>query len=145
VREETGEDARQELIERRAAAPICDTENGFESAEAERDLSANLEPADLARYVSTVSGRYGGRGGGRGQAVRNSNGLPRSRLPRVCRVEPKPVFEITGSAIRESGKSHPRHVGSASAGLLDEGRRNKSRSRRGTPRFPRAERTRSPA
>src|SRR6266436_3946295 len=31
-----------------------------------------------------------------GQAVRNSNGLPRSRCAR-CRVEPKPDFEITGS------------------------------------------------
>ena len=97
---ETGEDARQELIERRAAAQSA-IRKRFESAKAERDLSANLEPADLARYISTVL---------EGMAVEAAGGASRAQLERVlrsrcarCRVEPKPVFEITGSPSERAG------------------------------------------
>jgi hypothetical protein len=47
-------------------------------------------------------------------------------------VVSRSLFRDHQVAIRESGRPHPRHVGSASAGLLDEGRAT-SRSRRGTP------------
>ena len=73
---ETGEDARQELIERRAAAQSA-IRRRFESAKAERDLSANLEPADLARYVSTVL---------EGMAVEAAGGTSRAQLERVAEI-----------------------------------------------------------
>jgi hypothetical protein len=72
----TGEDARQELIERRAAAQSA-IRKRFERAKAERDLSANLEPADLARYVSTVL---------EGMAVEVAGGASRAQLERVAEI-----------------------------------------------------------
>src|ERR1700730_7805014 len=73
---ETGEEARRELGERRAAAQSA-IRKRFESAKAEADLSANLEPADLARYISTVL---------EGMAVGGGGGGSRAQLERVAEI-----------------------------------------------------------
>ena len=88
---ETGEDARQELIERRAAAQSA-IRKRFESARAERDLSANLEPADLARYVSTVL---------EGMAVEAAGGASRAQLERVAEIT------LRASQIVQGRNEHP--------------------------------------
>jgi AcrR family transcriptional regulator len=70
---ETADAIRQELNKRRAAGQKAVRER-FERAKAEGDLPAGIEPADLARFVSTVV---------EGMAVQAAAGASRKDLKRV--------------------------------------------------------------
>ncbi len=73
---ETAESVRRELAARRAAREVA-LRQRFESARADGDLSAEAEPADLARYVVTVM---------RGMAVQAAGGATREDLRRVAEL-----------------------------------------------------------
>jgi AcrR family transcriptional regulator len=73
---DTGECARRELVKRRAAAE-SGLRKRFERAVTEGDLPADCDPADLARYVVTVS---------HGIAVQAASGATRDELRRVAKM-----------------------------------------------------------
>jgi AcrR family transcriptional regulator len=73
---EAADSVRCELAARRLASEIAIRER-FERARAEGDLPPDANPADLARYISTVL---------RGLAVQATGGATRSELLRVARV-----------------------------------------------------------
>lgn len=78
----TGEDAaavRQSLVEFRAAGE-CALRERFERAKAEGEFPADTNPADLARYVSTVV---------RGMAVESASGASREDLDAVIALAMK--------------------------------------------------------
>jgi AcrR family transcriptional regulator len=71
-----GEDSdcvRQELVSRRMAVE-ADLRRRFQRAKEERDLAADINPADLSRYVMTIS---------QGMAVQAAGGASRDDLQRV--------------------------------------------------------------
>jgi AcrR family transcriptional regulator len=70
---EGGDCIRQELISRRLAGEAA-VRRRFQRAKAEDDLPADSNPADLARYVMTVS---------QGMAVQAAGGTSRKELHRV--------------------------------------------------------------
>ena len=65
---------RDELVSRRAAAEAA-IRRRFTRAKAEGDLPADVDPADLARYVVTIS---------QGMAVQAAGGASREELQRVA-------------------------------------------------------------
>jgi AcrR family transcriptional regulator len=67
---------RQELVSRRVAGE-ADIRRRFKRAKAEGDLPADSNPADLARYVVTIS---------QGMAVQAAGGASREELQRVVRT-----------------------------------------------------------
>lgn len=71
---DTADTIRRELARRRAASETALCER-FERAIAEGDLPRNCEPADLARYVATVS---------QGMAVQAAGGATREELQKVA-------------------------------------------------------------
>ena len=71
---DTAEFARKELIKQRAAGETALRER-FKRAVKEGDLSKSADPADLARYVSTVS---------QGLAVQAASGTDRDALMKVA-------------------------------------------------------------
>ena len=70
---EGGDCIRQELISRRLAGEAA-VRRRFQRAKAENDLPADSNPADLARYVMTVS---------QGMSVQAAGGTSRKKLHRV--------------------------------------------------------------
>jgi AcrR family transcriptional regulator len=70
---QTGEVIRQELIARRAAAQAALGER-LEQARSSGDLPAEVDPSDLARYISTVIN---------GMAVQAASGASRAELQSV--------------------------------------------------------------
>jgi AcrR family transcriptional regulator len=70
---ETAESVRRELAARRVAGEVA-LRQRFERARADGDLPAEADPADLARYVVTVT---------RGMAVQAAGGASREDLRRV--------------------------------------------------------------
>jgi AcrR family transcriptional regulator len=71
-----GEDAdcvRRELVSRRMAVE-ADLRRRFQRAKKEGDLSSDIDPADLSRYVMTIS---------QGMAVQAAGGASRADLQRV--------------------------------------------------------------
>ena len=71
-----GEDAdciRQELVSRRVAVEAA-LRSRFQRAKEEGDLAADINPADLSRYVMTIS---------QGMAVQAAGGASRADLRRV--------------------------------------------------------------
>src|ERR1700680_1548750 len=70
---EAGDCVRQELISRRLAGEAA-VRRRFQRAKAEKDLPPDSSPADLARYVMTVS---------QGMAVQDAGGTSRKELHRV--------------------------------------------------------------
>ena len=73
---EAAEPIRQELNARRAAGEALLRER-FERAKAEHDLPAEADPADLARYLATIS---------QGMAVQAAGGAGRDELQRVAEM-----------------------------------------------------------
>jgi len=73
---ETAEPIRQELAARRAAGQAKIRER-FERAKKEGDLPADINPADLARFISTVL---------HGMAVQASGGATHAELRRVVQL-----------------------------------------------------------
>jgi AcrR family transcriptional regulator len=73
---EEAEPIRQELNARRAAGEALLRER-FERAKAEHDLPAEADPADLARYLATIS---------QGMAVQAAGGAGRDELQRVAEM-----------------------------------------------------------
>ena len=73
---EAADSIRQELTACRAAGEAA-MRRRFERAESEGDLPANVNPADLARYIATVL--YG-------MAVQAAGGASRSKLQRVVEM-----------------------------------------------------------
>jgi hypothetical protein len=73
---EAAEPVRRELARRRAIGEALVRER-FERARAEGDLPADVDAADLARYVVTVM---------RGMAVQAASGTSREELRRVAEV-----------------------------------------------------------
>ncbi len=67
---------RQELSSRRAAGEIA-LRRRLQRAKKEGDLSANADPADLARYLTTVA---------HGMAIKGAGGATRSQLLRVMKI-----------------------------------------------------------
>ncbi len=67
---------RQELTARRAAGEAA-LSRRFQRAKSEGDLPANVNPADLARYVATIL--YG-------MAVQAAGGVSRDKLQRVAEI-----------------------------------------------------------
>jgi AcrR family transcriptional regulator len=70
------EPVRRELIARRAAGEAA-VRRRFERANREGDLPANVNPADLARYVMTVL---------HGMAVEAASGATRTELQRIAEM-----------------------------------------------------------
>ena len=70
---EAAESIRQELMSRRAAAEAALRER-FERAKSEGDLPPGVDPADLARYVTTVT---------QGMAVQAAGGASCDQLQRI--------------------------------------------------------------
>jgi AcrR family transcriptional regulator len=73
---EAAESVRRELISCRAAGEVA-LRRRFERAQADGDLPADADPADLARYVVTVM---------RGMAVQAASGASREELRRVAEM-----------------------------------------------------------
>jgi AcrR family transcriptional regulator len=73
---ETAESIRRELAARRVAGEIA-LRQRFERARADGDLPAEADPADLARYVVTLT---------RGMAVQAAGGANREDLERVAKL-----------------------------------------------------------
>jgi hypothetical protein len=73
---EAADSIRQELTACRAAGEAA-IRRRFERAKSEGDLPANVNPADLARYIATVL--YG-------MAVQAAGGASRSKLQRVVEM-----------------------------------------------------------
>ena len=73
---EAADSIRRELAARRLATELAIRER-FERARSEGDLSADANPADLARFVSTLL---------RGIAVQAAGGTSRTELRRVARL-----------------------------------------------------------
>jgi AcrR family transcriptional regulator len=73
---EAAESVRRELAARRAAGELA-VRRRFERAQADGDLPADCDPADLARYVVTVL---------RGMAVQAAGGAGREELRRVAEM-----------------------------------------------------------
>jgi AcrR family transcriptional regulator len=73
---EAGEPVRRELVSRRAAGEVA-VRHRFERAQADGDLPADSDPADLARYVITVI---------QGMAVQAAGGASREELRRVAEM-----------------------------------------------------------
>jgi AcrR family transcriptional regulator len=73
---EAAESVRRELVSRRVAAEVA-LRRRFERALAEGDLPADVDPADLARYVVIVM---------RGMAVQAADGASRAELQRVAEI-----------------------------------------------------------
>lgn len=73
---EAGDSVRRELISRRAAAEAAIRQR-FERAVSEGDLPADTDPADLARYVATIT---------QGMAVQAASGASREELQRVAEM-----------------------------------------------------------
>jgi hypothetical protein len=73
---EPADSIRQELTAYRAAGEAA-LRRRFERAKSEGDLPANVNPADLARYIATVL--YG-------MAVQAAGGASRSKLQRVVEI-----------------------------------------------------------
>ena len=71
---EAAESVRRELVSRRAAGEEA-VRKRFERAQADGDLPADCDPADVARYVVTVL---------RGMAVQAAGGAGREELRRVA-------------------------------------------------------------
>jgi AcrR family transcriptional regulator len=71
---EAAESVRRELASRRASGEVAIRQR-FERAQADGDLPADADPADLARYVVTVI---------RGMAVQAAGGASREDLGRVA-------------------------------------------------------------
>jgi AcrR family transcriptional regulator len=77
---EAAESVRRELVARRVAGEAA-VRQRFERARAEGDLPADADPADLARYVVTVS---------QGLAVQAAGGASREELRRVVELALRP-------------------------------------------------------
>jgi AcrR family transcriptional regulator len=73
---ETADRVRQELISRRAAVEAAIRQR-LEQAQSTGDLAADADPADLARYVATVS---------HGMAVQAASGASRDDLQRIIQI-----------------------------------------------------------
>lgn len=73
---EAADSVRRELISRRAAAEAAIRQR-FERAISEGDLPADSDPADLARYVATIT---------QGMAVQAASGASRKELQRVAEM-----------------------------------------------------------
>ena len=73
---ESAEPVRRELLSRRLAREAA-IRDRFERARADGDLPADTDPADLARYVTTVV---------QGMAVQAAGGAGRDALRRVVRI-----------------------------------------------------------
>jgi hypothetical protein len=73
---EAADSIRQELTACRAAGEVA-MRRRFDRAKSEGDLPANVNPADLARYIATVL--YG-------MAVQAAGGASRSKLQRVVEM-----------------------------------------------------------
>ncbi len=73
---DTAEPIRQELISRRAVGQD-QLRQRFERALAEGDLPAGTDPADLARYVTTIS---------HGMSIHAAGGAGRDELRRVVEM-----------------------------------------------------------
>jgi hypothetical protein len=73
---ETAQCVRRELLARREANEVA-IRKRFERAMAEGDLPADADPADLARFITTVM---------RGIAVQAAGGASRQELRRVADV-----------------------------------------------------------
>jgi AcrR family transcriptional regulator len=71
-----GSCVRRETTKRRAVGQTL-LRKRFEQAIAERDLSDKLDPADLARYITTIS---------HGMAVQAASGASRAELSRVAEM-----------------------------------------------------------
>jgi AcrR family transcriptional regulator len=71
-----GSAVQREMVKRRAAT-VAALERRFEQAVAHGDLPAAANPADLARYVATVS---------HGLAVQAAGGASRAQLQRVAKI-----------------------------------------------------------
>ena len=67
---------QREMAKRRAAT-VAALGRRFEQAVADGDLPASANPADLARYVATVS---------HGLAVQAAGGASRAQLQRVAKI-----------------------------------------------------------
>jgi len=70
------ESVRKDLVARRVAGETL-LRQRFERAIAERDLSSDANPADLARYVTTVMA---------GMSVQSASGVNRAELERVAHM-----------------------------------------------------------
>ena len=73
---DTGDSIRQELVACRAAGEAA-LRRRFQRAKSERDLPANVNTADLARYVATILF---------GMAVQGTGGASRDKLQRVVEM-----------------------------------------------------------
>jgi len=73
---DTADSVRRETATRRAAG-VAALRRRFQRAIAERDLPADANPADLARYVATVT---------HGMAVQAATGASRAQLRRVAQL-----------------------------------------------------------